>query len=202
MKHDPVKSSVLAKQKALKIALGASKVFKRKGYQRSTVREIAAASNLTAGNLYDYMDTKEDILFLVFKEFHDLWVKSFSDKRVDQISDIRQQLNVAFKTMSEMTNQMHEMAFLMYTESKSLRKKHLSSILSQESKLINQFENILRKGIEQGVFECENPDLIASLIVYLLNFSTLRFWSVKEKYSPEEITDRLIEFIMSAISKR
>jgi len=199
-KKSAIKSDLLIKQRKIQIAIGASKVFRKKGYYKSTVREIAAASSLTPGNLYDYVDKKEDILFLVFREFHDLWVKAFNKVKIFEIADAAEQLSTAINVMCQVAEQNHEMAFLMYTESKSLPKKHLKTILLVESELIQHFTDILQKGIEQGIFECEDPELMGSLIVYLLNFKTLRGWTLKGKYSVEDLSSHITKRILKTIS--
>lgn len=195
-----IKSELLIKQKSLQIALGASKVFKKKGYYKATVREIAEASNLTIGNLYDYVENKEDILALVFKEFHNLWVEAFNRENIFQITDAVQQMKTAIHVMFQMAEQMRDMAFLMYTETKSLPKRHLKIILSKESELIHQFTKIVQNGIEQGVFECEDPELLGSLILYQLNFKILRGWSIKKEYSAEDVLNYITDFVLRAIS--
>jgi len=44
---------------------GAIKLFKEKGFHRATTREIAKAAGFSIGTLYEYIRTKEDVLYLV-----------------------------------------------------------------------------------------------------------------------------------------
>ena len=60
-----IKNSDLIKQKHQQICRGAMKVFKTKGFHAASIREIAEASQISLGSLYDYIEKKEDILFLV-----------------------------------------------------------------------------------------------------------------------------------------
>lgn len=41
------------------------KLFKEKGFHRATTRELAKAAGFSIGTLYEYIRTKEDVLFLV-----------------------------------------------------------------------------------------------------------------------------------------
>ena len=43
----------------------ALKLFKEKGFHRATTREIAKAAGFSIGTLYEYIRTKEDVLYLV-----------------------------------------------------------------------------------------------------------------------------------------
>ena len=44
---------------------GAVSLFKQKGFHRTTTREIAKAAGFSIGTLYEYIRTKEDVLYLV-----------------------------------------------------------------------------------------------------------------------------------------
>lgn len=50
---------------------GAMRLFKEKGFHRTTTREIAKESGFSIGTLYEYIRTKEDVLFLVCEFVHD-----------------------------------------------------------------------------------------------------------------------------------
>ncbi len=40
-------------------------LFQEKGFHRATTREIAKAAGFSIGTLYEYIRTKEDVLYLV-----------------------------------------------------------------------------------------------------------------------------------------
>jgi len=51
--------------------LGATaEIFAAKGYERTTVRDIADALGMLSGSLYYYISTKEDLLFALVESFH------------------------------------------------------------------------------------------------------------------------------------
>lgn len=50
---------------------GAVTLFKEKGFHRTTTREIAKAAGFSIGTLYEYIRTKEDILYLVCDFIYD-----------------------------------------------------------------------------------------------------------------------------------
>jgi AcrR family transcriptional regulator len=191
-----IKNSELVRGKRLQIAKAASKLFIKKGYFSTTMREISKASGLTIGNLYDYITKKEDVLYLVFDVFHSIWVNRLEEKGVSEIEGPVKQLKAAIQRMLELTNEYRDMVLLMYTESKSLPKYFLKIILEKESELVECFEKILKRGVERGVFKIKDPFLLANIIVYLLSLESLRGWNLKRRYKVEEITKYIIEFIL------
>lgn len=194
-----IKNSELVREKRLKIAKAASKLFIKKGYFTTTMREISKASGLTIGNLYDYITKKEDVLYLVFDVFHSAWVNTLEEKRVFEIEDPVKQLKAAIQRMLELTNEHRDMILLMYTESKSLPKDFLKIILEKESGLAQCFEKILKRGIEKGVFNIKDPFLLANIIVYLLSIEPLRGWNLRKKYKVEEINHLIEKFILGSV---
>jgi AcrR family transcriptional regulator len=194
-----IKNSELVQEKRLRVAKAASKLFIKKGYFSTTMREISKASGLTIGNLYDYITKKEDVLYLVFDVFHSIWVNRLEEEGVFQIEDPVKQFKTAIQKMLELVNEQRDMVLLMYAESKSLPKDFLKIILQKESKLVECFENILKKGIKDGVFKIKEPFLLANVIVYLLSIEPLRGWNIKKRYGIEKINNFIKDYILEFI---
>jgi len=194
-----IKDGDLVRVKHLQIATGATKLFLKKGYFKTSIREISKVTGITIGNLYDYITKKEDILYLVFNVFHSVWVTKLNEEGVFNIEDPIEQLKTALRKMVELTTTHRDMILLMYTETKSLPKDYLKNILENESGLIRCFERILRVGVEGGVFNVKDPFLMANIIVYLLSFEPLRGWNFRKVYKLEEVTEYLIESIIHTV---
>lgn len=190
-----IKNNDLVQKKQLQIAMGASKLFIKKGYQQTSIREISKAVGLSIGNLYDYIRKKEDILYLVFDVFHSMWVNCLNEEGIFDIEDPLVQLEAALRKMLDLVTHHRDMILLMYTESKLLPKNFLKIILEKESGLVSCFEKILNRGIERGIFKVDDPFLTANIIVYLLSIEPLRGWNLRRRYRFEEINEKMIDFI-------
>ena len=194
-----IKDSELVRKKHLQIAMGASKLFIKKGYFQTSIREISKASGLTMGNLYDYITKKEDVLYLVFDVFHSTWVTRLEEDGVSNIEDPVKQLETAVQKMLELVDHYRDMVLLIYTESKLLPRDFLRIILERESGLVEFFEKILRRGIEKKVFKIKDPFLLANIIVYLMSMEPLRGWNLRRRYKVEEVNKHLIDFIKQSV---
>jgi AcrR family transcriptional regulator len=194
-----IKDSELVQKKRLQIAIGASKLFIKRGYYETGIREISKATGLTIGNLYDYIKKKEDILYLVFDAFYTIWLNKLEEEGVLEIDDPVRQLRASIQKMLELVNDHRDMVLLMYTESKILPKEFLKIFLQKESGFIEYFEKILRKGVERGVFRIKDPFFLANIIAYLLSVEPLRGWNLRKKYRIAELNELIIEFILDNI---
>jgi AcrR family transcriptional regulator len=194
-----IKNSELVQKKRLQIAMGASKLFIKKGYSQASIRDISKVTGLTIGNLYDYITRKEDVLFLVFDVFHSIWTNRLEEEGVFEIEDPVKQLETAIQKMVELVTSHRDMVLLMYTETKLLPKEFMKMILEKESGLVECFERILERGVEKGVFKIKPPFLIANIIVYLLSIEPLRGWNLRRRYKVEEINRHIIEFVKDSV---
>ena len=191
-----IKSGELVRQKHLQIAAGATRLFIKKGYFKTSIREISKATGITIGNLYDYITRKEDILYLVFDVFHSAWIRRLEETGILKIEDPVEQLRMALQRMFETVHVYRDMVLLMYTEGKLLPKEFLRKILENESNLVKFFEEIITRGIEKGVFRVQDPFLLANVVVYLLSVEPLRGWNFRKDYTIEQINEFMMDFIM------
>jgi len=194
-----IKNSELVRKKRQQIAIGASKLFMKKGYSQTSIRDISRVTGLTIGNLYDYITRKEDVLYLVFDVFHSIWTNRLEEEGIFEIADPIRQLETAVRKMLELVNSHRDMVLFMYTETKLLPKEFLKIILEKESGLVECFEKILEKGVEKGVFKMKHPFLVANIIVYLLSMEPLRGWNLRKHYKGEEINGHILEFVKHSV---
>lgn len=65
-----VKDSSLVEERRQRLVETAVGLFIRKGYHQTTTREIAREAGFSVGSLYEYIKTKEDVLYLVCEAIH------------------------------------------------------------------------------------------------------------------------------------
>jgi len=192
-----VKAEELIRKKQLLIARKASKLFIKKGYSQTTMREISRTTGINLGNLYNFIDSKEDILCMVFHMFHNPTTDWMAKDGILDIDDPVEQMRVSLRKVLELIHEYKDEIFLMYRETKVLPPKFLKKVLGTESALITFFEGILRKGMERGVFRVKDPFFSANMLVYQLSLYPLRSWNLK-RYTEEELLEMTAESIMDA----
>ena len=67
--HASVKDERLVQKRRDQMINGAVALFNEKGFHRTTTREIARAAGFSIGTLYEYIRTKEDVLYLVCDQY-------------------------------------------------------------------------------------------------------------------------------------
>jgi AcrR family transcriptional regulator len=182
-----VKDKNLIDEKRRQIIEGAMKVFNKKGYHKATVREIAEEARIGLGSVYDYVHSKDDILYLFFENY----VNTFFDKvksRASQISDPLLRLEVTFRAFVEAAMELEEQVMLSYTQARYVKKNYLKIILRKESEIVEHFRNIISE-LGEGPF---GSFLEANFLVYSGVFGVLRRWILRPSYEQREIIEFLV----------
>src|SRR5690554_5206447 len=125
MEQDQILSSVkdreLIEKRRNQMIKGAITLFKEKGFHRTTTREIAKESGFSIGTLYEYIRTKEDVLFLVCDSIYQQ-VQERLDASIDLANPSVERLVNVVKSYFQLMDEMQEEVVIMYQEVKSLQK--------------------------------------------------------------------------------
>ena len=182
-----VKDKELVDERRKAIVEGAISIFKQKGYTKATVREIAQAAHLGTGSIYDYVKSKDDILFL----FYENYMNSFYEKLVKtgtKDDDPRYALAAAYRSLIEVCFELEDQVMLAYTQAMYMKNRYLKNILAREVEIVDTFKGIL---LNCGLSD-HDAGLTANYLVFSATFGVLRRWNLKKYYSREELTDYLI----------
>jgi AcrR family transcriptional regulator len=193
-----IKNPDLVRKKRLHIARTAAKLFIKKGYTQTTMREVSKATGMAVGNLYDYISKKEDLLCLVFDVYHQ-YVEETLIEGVSEQGDPKARLEAFIRQSVQNVQNFRDEIVLMYQESRMLPKQNLKKAMAQEIKEIQTLAEILQAGADEGVFHVQEPFFAASMIFYQIIFPTLRGWTFRDRYSEEEMIRLMQEYILKPV---
>ncbi|GKV57979.1 TetR family transcriptional regulator [Sporosarcina sp. NCCP-2222] len=201
-----VKSSVkdegLIEKRREQIIDGAVKLFKEKGFHRATTREIAKAAGFSIGTLYEYIRTKEDVLYLVCDNiYHEVQSRLSSVMQQEgTLEGLRAAIGEYFSLIDDMADEF----VVMYQESKSLPKDALQYVLKKELEMVGLFENLLASCVESGELRLADKDinLAAHHIVVQGQMWAFRRWTLHSRYSIDEFIEMQTEQLFKGITSR
>lgn len=192
-----VKDQDLIARRHETICDAALKLFARKGYHETTVREIAEASGLGIGTLYSYIKTKEDILYLIYQRIFSHFQERMRTA-VEGIDDPAQQLRVALEATLKIYDEFQDTVLLLYQESHVLSRRTLQSLFEVDRLYVSFFEEILRRGNHQGIFRVKDPNLMAISLLFLCAVWALKRWNLKQ-YSLADLVETLMDLVFHGI---
>lgn len=181
------------------IAKKAASVFIKKGYENTTIRDIAKATGLAMGNLYDYIQKKEDILCLVFDLYHQVVEDSLMRPEITSIGDPIEQMQAIIKMGQSNVRKYRDEIMLMYRLSHLLPPAYLKRVLVRERGHIRQMETYIKNGIKKGAFKVKDPYFTASTIFILQAGLATRGWTFERKHSKKKVDNLMSDVIMKSL---
>lgn len=197
-----VKDQKLVKKRREQIIEAAVALFVEKGFFKTTTREIAAKAGFSIGTLYEYIEAKEDVLYLVCDAIH----HELEERLLQSVQDTRKGLDSLQEAMIHFFQVMHDMqdrVLLIYQEAKSLPKDTLRYVLGKENDITAIFEKILLRGIEDGSMALDQKDahLMAHNIMVLGEMWVFRRWALAREYSLDDFIQKQTSLILNQIRK-
>jgi AcrR family transcriptional regulator len=196
-----VKDPKLIEKRREQIIEAAVDLFINKGFHKTTTREIARASGFSIGTLYEYIESKEDVLYLVCDAIH-AEVESRLREAITFKGTGLKILKMALRSFFRVMDQMSDRVLLIYQETKSLPKETLRYVLQREGEITQIFEEILRKGIADGSIRIDEKHvkLMADNIMVLGEMWVFRRWALKKHYTLEEYIEKQTALLLREVS--
>jgi TetR/AcrR family transcriptional regulator, cholesterol catabolism regulator len=198
MVPSPAKDADLIESKRQQIVKAACRLFFKKGYHRTTIREIALASGMSMGQLYHYISSRDDVLFLTYKQMQMIWYEHLVKSGVEEIKDPMERLTRAVRLTLEFVLKNKNLFLFVYTETKYLDKRHLRVVLEMDDKNVVGFWRRLLRDVNEVRGIEDDIDFLANLVSYLMVFLPLRGWNLKEKPNGKHL-DSMTAFIMKGL---
>lgn len=181
------KNTSLVKRKHRQIVDGACRIFFKKGYHPTTIRELAKSCGMSMGQLYHYISSKDDVLYLVHKHMQEVWHEHLRNPNFEQIDDpMRRVIEALNNTLKFMVKNRKLIQFV-YTESKYLDKEHLRVVLEMDYNNVIGFWRRQLETLDKHMPLKGDLDFLASLVAYNLVFLPLRGWTLRDKPIEESI---------------
>jgi len=195
-----VKNPKLIEQRRNQIFKAAVVLFKKKGYHVTGLRELSKKAGMSLGNLYNYINTKEDVLS-IFNQKAALKVLEAIDEKVSTVSDPLEKLNEMIEIELSAINKYEDLIMLLYQEGHVMNKKAIYSLLAGEEKQLQRFQRVLKDGMAKGVFRPCNPIIMSNLIKMMVDAWVLKRWYLREKVTLKEMKKEIIDLVQLGIVK-
>lgn len=144
----------------------AQRLFSRHGYAAVSMRQIAGEVGVQAGALYNYIPDKQTLLFQL--------MQSHLTELLDAI-EVEPQPVTAMARLEAFTrfhirfhSERPDAVFIAYMELRNLTSENFEAIEELRGRYENMLEEILRQGIEDGVFDVPDPKIATLAVIAML----------------------------------
>lgn len=153
----------------------AAALFREKGYERTTVRDLADAVGMQSGSLFYHFSSKGEILYEVMRRGIDdltgavrLELEACSDPRDELITMTRTHLRTL------LSNTQASLASLLY-EWRSLPEEQRNQVVQLRDKYETLCRDVMQRAMDRGVVKQGDPKLLVRLWLGAINWTSQWF---------------------------
>ena len=179
------------------IYVTSARLFRKKGYAATSVRDIAELVGLEPSSLYSHIKSKEEILINICNDCAELFAEGMdliqkeektNIEKLDSLVDLH--IDIAYHNPSSVT--------VFNDEWRHLPKEELSQFLSKRKAYEDDFKKILKSGMDEGNFEPMSLTTTFNIIINSVKW--LHFFAKKlEKEAFEAKREEIKSFIRRGI---
>ncbi|MGU9979953.1 TetR/AcrR family transcriptional regulator [Phreatobacter sp. HK31-P] len=198
-----VKSQVtdekLVSKRREQIVAAAVELFSERGYYRTTIQDIARKAGVSIGLIYQYAQTKEDILLLSLMSVMETYKQGIPDAasgRTDPLDVLWASLAAYCRVVDRARNA----AVLAYRSTKSLPREHRQFLKQVELETNELIAKALRDCIDAGLFRPIHVELVTYQFVLYAHTWALKHWRLSQFTDIEGYIAQGFDFFVHAMA--
>lgn len=176
-------------------------LFWRKGYNSTTMRDIASAYGCKPANIYNFFSKKEDILYEVLLDEMEQLINPIKHLEEDEDTQPIEQLRMIIESHLKITLSYRRSAKLLFDVAlDNLSPKRRKKIIEFRDTYDQIIRKIILRGINSGIFPEINEKLAGFMIASMI--TRTRIWyHPKQGVSVPELADFIFNFALDGLTK-
>ena len=185
------------KQKMLNLA---RKLFWEKGYNATSMRDIAHAYGCMPANIYNFFSQKEDLLYEVLLEEMEQIITPIIHLEKDEQANPIDQLRTVIESHLRITLSYRRSAKLLFDVGlDQLPGQRRQTIVAMRDRYDQIIRNIIQRGIDLDLFPEINKKLAGFMIASMITRSRL-WYHPKKGVSISDLSDFIVNFSLNGLT--
>jgi AcrR family transcriptional regulator len=189
-----VKNPILVRERRLALIKAAVEVFHAKGYHACRVADVAEAAGISQGTVYNYVNSKEDLLFMVCED-HLLGYERIVTTALEGAKTAKEKLDALLKATVEAIFTYRKHYIVMLRELHLVEKNRRRAFMKLAADQRKICEDALIEIAKEEGLDVGNTLLVSNMMIFLPSFLISRGWDFHRSVSKEEVTEFLISFM-------
>jgi len=167
----------------------ALRTFARRGYTDTKVAEIASEASVAEGTLYNYFQSKEELLLALFDE---KWGGIIDEikKKISRLDDPNDKLKAVFSLVVMMFKKNRHLAELFMVDMKQSSIFLTNYTINRIVEFLNIIEEILEEGKRKGIYRKDLDARVAKMVIFGAAQGILLSWVLNESKAVKDRTFR------------
>lgn len=184
-------------QKTLKrITDAAELVFYEKGYNGSTIKDIASEAEVSVGTIYIYFNDKKSIYDYLLLQYSK-YIRMNISKRIEGIKDRREAERLGILVFLEIVKEKKYIYNIIWESLYIDKEKFVDYYMS----FAEHYKLEIEKAMERGDMKEYDPEIVAWTMMGVSNFIGLRYVMFDNTENLEEIADEVIRILDEGLFK-
>lgn len=179
------------------ILASAIKIINQRGYERTTMEEIAAELLMTKGSLYYYFKNKSDLMY----QCH-VFVLSQGSKELENVlledGTVEQILRRMISTHIDYVLDEKETNNLFIELRNTFNTDQVKTVIAHRKYYTNPFDRVIEKGIISGEFNVEDPTFVRMMILGATNW-TQQWYRPDGEMTKDEVKKKFGDYIVKLL---
>ena len=188
-----VGDSALVERRRGQIVEAATRLVSRQGFAKTVVRDIADEANISVGLVYEYVRSKEDILFLIYEH----WASVFRDgleKALAQSEDPLERIEDAVNFLVKISDKHSDVTHLYYREGGHLSDEGRELAKSTERAMLEQLLEPITDAVTAGLLREDTDTLVLATSLILLSHGyVLKGYLLRKDHTPVAYSAAIID---------
>jgi len=177
----------------------AERLFSQRGYEATSVRDIAEAMNIKAGSLYAHMETKEDLLWEILTAAADRFFEAVEPIVASDLLPTEKLKRLIDAHVRVITDSASSAAVYM-TEWRHLSEPRRSEFAARRDAYEEMVRGVVRDGIRAGEVADVDEKFATLLILSSMNW-IYQWYRPDGPMTPEEIARKLTEMLFKGLRR-
>lgn len=151
-----------------------------KGFQSMSLRDLSRETGISMGGLYSYIGSKDELASVIEDVLRYYVDKVLGSLAAHQLSPARHLQAIVYGE-TYMNEIMNPWFYFCYMELKGLPRDQQEKAMELELDFEAMLVETIEKGVKEGVFRCEDPQMLVIHLVGVLQQWYLKRWKFKRK---------------------
>jgi len=183
----------LVERRRAQIVEAATRLVARQGFARTVVRDIAEEADISVGLVYEYVRSKEDILFLIYEHWARVWCDGL-EKALARGKDPLDQLTAGISFLVSTADKQTDVTQLFYRESGHLTEYGTDQAKQTEREMVDRLAAVLEAAVAADLLRPETDCVAAAASLILLAHGwVLKGYLLRKGRTPASYATNLVE---------
>jgi AcrR family transcriptional regulator len=162
------------------------------------ISDLAKEAGVSVGTIYQYVDTKEDILLLVVNDIIESYRRAVPAS-MEGIEDPVERLASGFRAYCLVVDSHRAAALLAYWETKSISREGRERLMDLEVETNSYFLDCIQDGMKLGKFVPVEPAATSATLAMLAHMWALKHWYLNSLFDVHSYIQNQLSFITKAL---